>query len=52
MYEVVAMVKQLGIQTWFMALSCADLRWTELFQIAKTQGKGTIMTDVEVDALH
>ena len=26
MYEVVAMVKQLGIPTWFMTLSCADLR--------------------------
>lgn len=31
--EVVAMVKQLGIPTWFMTLSCADLRWPELFQI-------------------
>jgi hypothetical protein len=26
MYEVVAMIKQLGIPTWFMTLSCADLR--------------------------
>ena len=31
MYEVVAMVKQLGIPAWFMTLSCADLRWPELF---------------------
>ena len=31
MYEVVAMVKQLGIPTWFMTLSSADLRWPELF---------------------
>ena len=30
MYEVVAMVKQLGIPTWFMTLSCADLRWPGL----------------------
>lgn len=50
MYEVIAMVKQLGIPTWFMTLSCADLRWPELFQIiAKTQGKN--LTDEEVDAL-
>ena len=50
MYEVVAMVKQLGIPTWFMTLSCADLRWPELFQIiARTQGKN--MTNEEVDAL-
>ena len=25
MYEIVSMVKQLGIPTWFMTLSCADL---------------------------
>ena len=40
MYEVIAMVKQLGISTWFMTLSCAGLRWPELFLIiARTQGK-------------
>lgn len=50
MYEIVAMVKQLGIPTWFMTLSCADLRWPELFQIiARTEGKK--MTSAQVDAL-
>ena len=50
MYEVVAMVKQLGIPTWFMTLSYADLRWPELFQIiSRMQGKD--ITDEEVDAL-
>jgi len=50
MYEVVAKVKQLGIPTWFMTLSCADLRWPELFQIiARTNGKN--MTAEEVEAL-
>ena len=50
MYEVVAMVKQLGIPTWFMTLSCADLRWPELFQIiARTNGKN--ITAEEVEAL-
>jgi len=50
MYEVVAMVKQLGIPTWFMTLSCTDLRWPELFQIIfRMQGKNS--TDEEVDAL-
>lgn len=49
-YEVVAMVKQLGIPTWFMTLSCADLRWPEVFQIiARTEGKK--MTSAQVDAL-
>ena len=49
-YEVIAMAKQLGIPTWFMILSCADLRWPELFQIiARTKGKN--LTDGQVDAL-
>ena len=50
MYEVLAMMKQLGIPTWFMTLSCADLRWPELFQII-SRTNGTNMTDEEVDAL-
>ena len=50
MYEVVAMVKQLSIPTWFMTLSCADLRWPELFKIvARTQGRD--ITEEEVEAL-
>ena len=28
--DVLAMVKQLGMPTYFMRLSCADLRWEEL----------------------
>ena len=44
------MAKQLGIPTWFMTLSCADLRWPELFQIiARTNGKN--ITTEEVEAL-
>ena len=47
---VVAMIKQIGITTWFMTLSRADLRWPELFQIvARTKGKN--MSDEEVKAL-
>ena len=45
MVKVLAMVKQLGVPTWFMTY--ADLRWPELFQIiSRMQGK-----DEEVDAL-
>ena len=40
LYEVLAMVKQLGILTFFMTLSCADLHWNELiFIIAKLKGE-------------
>ena len=50
MREVIAMVKQLDIQTWFMTLSCAHLRWPELLQIlARIQGND--LTDKQVDAL-
>ena len=30
LFEVLAMAKQLGLPTYFMTLSCADLRWNEL----------------------
>lgn len=50
MYGVVAMVKQRGIPTWFMTLSCSALRWPELFEIiGKSQGFN--LTDKEIDAL-
>ena len=40
LYEVLAMVKQLGLPTFFMTLSCADLRWNELISvIAKLNGE-------------
>ena len=31
--EVLAMVKQLGVPTFFLTLSCADLWWKEFFEI-------------------
>ena len=30
LYDVLAIVKQLGIPTYFLTLSCADLRWEQL----------------------
>ena len=33
LFEVLAIVKQLGLPTFFMTLSCADLRWNELLAI-------------------
>ena len=30
LFEVLAMVRQLGIPTCFLILSCADLKWDEL----------------------
>ena len=33
LFEVLAMAKQLGLPSFFMTLSCADLRWNELIAI-------------------
>ena len=33
LHEILAMVKQLGISTFFLSLSCADLQWNELISI-------------------
>ena len=38
--DLCAMVKQLGIPTWFASFSAADRRWTEIAKsIVKMQGK-------------
>ena len=50
MYEVIAMIQQLGIPTWFLTLSCADLRWPELFHIL-SHVRGENITDEEIDDL-
>ena len=33
LFEVLAIVKQLGLPTFFMTLSCTDLRWDDLISI-------------------
>jgi len=33
LFEVLAMVKNLGVPSWFLTLSCADLRWQDLYHI-------------------
>ncbi|XP_057310266.1 uncharacterized protein LOC130648243 [Hydractinia symbiolongicarpus] len=40
--EILAMVKQLGLPTFFMTLSCADLRWNELVKIILKLSGGSI----------
>ena len=48
LFEVLAMVKQLGLPTFFMTLSCADLRWNELIPIiAKLKGENFFEEDIE-----
>jgi len=51
LFEVLAMVKQLGIPTFFMTLSCADLRWNELVEII-TKLKGHDISEEEISNLN
>ena len=37
--DVFAMIRQLGLPTWFLSLSCADTRWTDLLSILATLNK-------------
>ena len=41
-YEVLEMVKQLDLPTFFRTLSCADTHWKELISIIATLNKGRI----------
>ena len=49
--EVLAMVKQLGLPTYFMTLSCAYLRWNELVDIIQKL-KGEEMTEEEIENMN
>ena len=37
MYDVLAMLQILGIPTWFLTLSAADLHWPEMIQAVTVQ---------------
>ena len=48
LHQVLAMVKQLGTPTFFLTLSCADLRWNELISIVFNRVN---ISDEEVDEM-
>ena len=50
--EVLAMIKQLGLPTFFMTLSCADLRWDELLEIISRLNENNILTKEEIDNMN
>ena len=49
-YEVLATIRMLGIPTWFLTLSAADMKWPEVIQ-SIAQQYDTIYTEDEVLAL-
>ena len=47
LYDVLAMLWKLGIPTWFLTLSAADLHWPEMIQAVAVQfGRKLSQTDV------
>ena len=51
LHEVLAIANQLGLPTFFMTLSCADLRWKELIFVISAL-KGETLHEEEINRLH
>lgn len=48
-YDLLAMIRQLGMPTWFVTLSAADLKWPDMIStIAKQYGMH--YSDAEIEA--
>ena len=47
MYDVLGMIRQLGIPTWFLTLSAADMQWPDVIQTIARQ-YGTKLSDDDV----
>ena len=50
MYDVLGMIRQLGIPTWFLTLSAADMQWPDVIQTIARQ-YGTVLTDDDVKTM-
>ncbi|XP_060573123.1 uncharacterized protein LOC132731041 [Ruditapes philippinarum] len=49
--DVYAMLRQLGIPTWFMSLSSADTRWTDLLKILANLNQKDKYSDEQIENL-
>ena len=50
MYEVLGMIRQLGLPTWFLTLSAADMQWPDVIQTIARQ-YGTTFTEEDIAAM-
>ena len=50
LHDALAMVKQLGLPTFFLTLSCAELRWNELISIT-LKLEGSVLSEDEMQGL-
>ena len=49
--DIFAMIRQLSLPTWFMSLSAADTRWTDLLKMLAKLNNGVSYTDKDIDEL-
>lgn len=49
--ELMAVIRQRGIPTWFLSLSSADLHWPELLKTLYKINNHTSLTDEDIDSL-
>ena len=50
-YELLAMVRQLGIPTWLFTVSAADLKWSDMIHVIARQFGKFYKTDKEIEQL-
>ena len=49
--DVFAMIRQLSLPTWFMSLSAADTRWTDLLKMLAKLSDGIEYSEKELDEM-
>ena len=49
--DIFAMIRQLSLPTWFMSLSAADTRWTDLLKMLAKLNNGISYTDKDLEGL-
>ena len=49
--DISAMTRQLSSPTWFMSLSAADKRWTDLLKMLAKINNGISYTDKDIEGL-
>ena len=50
MYDVLGMIRQLGLPTWFLSLSAADMQWPDVIQTIARQ-YGTILIEEDIKSM-
>ena len=49
--DIFAMIRQLSLPTWFMSLSVADTRWTDILKMLAKLNNGVDYTNKDIEGL-